>query len=142
MVRRKRKDKSLTVLATVIGIVFGAFAASKIFHLGGGPGPRPERGCLTNVEGGATCYSDGLSAMKSGDRELATYDFRQSCPAEEKLRVAQGCYALAHLLSERDQKTKYLDRACAHHRSNGVGAACGELDRLYVETDGGRSLDR
>jgi hypothetical protein len=56
--------------------------------------------------------------------------------------LAQGCYELVHLLSDRDQQTKYLDRACAHHRSNGVAAACAELDRLNAEADGGRSSDR
>jgi len=137
----RQKKKSLTVLATVVGIVFGAFAISKVFHLDDGHGRRPERGCLANVEGAATCYDDALSAMRSGDSELAKYDFRESCPPEEERRVTQGCHALVRLLSDTDQRRTYLDRACVHHRSNGVPAACAELDRLNGEIDGGRSSD-
>lgn len=122
---RKGKDKALTAFATVIGIVAGAFAIAKIFHLDGGDEPRAPKGCVATVEGAATCYNDGLAAMKSGDLELAKYDFRESCPPEEKLRATQGCYALAHLCSDTDQRRTYLDRACVQHGSKGPGGMYG-----------------
>ena len=140
---RKRPTKALgkgvTVAATAMGIVAGVFAITKIFNLDGGAERRPPKGCIGAVEGAETCYSDGLSAMKAGHLELAKYDFRESCPPEETMRVTRGCYALAHLLSDGDQQRTYLDRACAHHGSQSIAAACTELDRL---SDGGARMAR